>query len=62
MENDKKEIHNTRQFELLEKQNQTKKNYKKLIISISIVVGLFVAAFLLTYGIFIIKNGGYDVS
>ena len=55
-------IHNTRQFQLLDKNNIKNKDYKKLMISLSIIIGLFGFIALFAFGIYIIKAGDYRVA
>ena len=53
---------NVNQLQLIEENKIEKKGYKKLMISLAIVGGLFVVSILLAYGIYIIKSGDLSVA
>ena len=62
MNENKNEIQNTRQFQLLDDNKTEKRDYKKLMVSLFIVGGLFIVSVLLAYGIYIIKSGDLSVA
>ena len=62
MNEKKNEIQNTRQFQLLDDNKTEKRDYKKLMVSLFIVGGLFIVSVLLAYGIYIIKSGDLSVA